>query len=726
MTPSRGLHCLLGLMLVCSARTVVAAGAAPDSVVHVRVNARDAASQLDDDEHPARDDVPPASALRSPGRAPGPAAAHTVGANVRMNSLIGSPAGNGEAEVSIAAIGSRLISAWNDGKTFATQPGFVGYGYSSTGGQVWFDGGSLPVVNTQDIYYGDPVMASDPAGHWYVADLYRPVPGTTGISVNHGVFTGSAPVWDAPVVLASSPSNLLDKPWVAVDPASGAVYCAWVRFAVGQQIEFARSLDHGVTWSAPVVLAGPDSLAPMSPRLTVGPNGEVDLAYYVTSYPMNAQLFRVRRSVDHGVSWGPEHTVGGRPYNNNYYSGPAGFNRERVVALVSTAIDRSAGLHRGRLHAVWHEMVDADADALGTGPVVSEVEPDDIGTSAVPFTPGASLRGSLSSTTDQDWWSFTGVAGQTLVAQLSQNGSSADGFLRAFAGGSDVANRCAYSHFSGGFGVVVFTLPSSGTYRLRVLNFDGVAAHVGAYRIDTAWHTPTANDHARDHRDVMYSNSDNAGVSWSTPVVLSDAPPGYDETFPEVAVDNGGRVYVMWYDHREDAANGILTSMRARISPDGGANWIASERVDDAAPVNWNLVASNMFPNMGDYSQLVSDGSAVHAVWADGRDGTPDVYYSRITNLGLDVPPSARGNLVLACLGPATGGVVRVRLTDPGSGEVRLELFDVLGRRLEARTEPGQGAPHDVDLGHGLSPGIYLVRAISGSLEATNRAVVLQ
>jgi hypothetical protein len=312
------------------------------------------------------------------------------------------------------------------------------------------------------------------------------------------------------------------------------------------------------------------------------------------------------------------------------------------------------------------------------------------------------------------------------VAQLSQNGSSADGFLRAFAGGSDVANRCAYSHFSGGFGVVVFTLPSSGTYRLRVLNFDGVATHVGAYRVDTAWHTPTANDHARDHRDVIYSNSDNAGVSWSTPVVLSDAPPGYDETFPEVAVDNGGRVYVMWYDHREDAANGILTSMRARISPDGGANWIASERVDDAAPVNWNLVTSNMYPNMGDYSQLVSDGSAVHAVWADGRDGTPDVYYSRITNLGLDVPPSVRGNLVLACLGPATGGVVRVRLTDPGSGEVRLELFDVLGRRLEARTEPGQGAPHDVDLGHGLSPGIYLVRAISGPLEATNRAVVLQ
>src|SRR5262249_16857217 len=181
-------------------------------------------------------------------------------------------------------------------------------------------------------------------------------------------------------------------------------------------------------------------------------------------------------------------------------------------------------------------------------------------------------------------------------------------------------------------------------------NWDGVDATAGGYRIDTAWHTPGPDDHARDQRDVMYSRSDNGGVTWTTPVLLSDTPPGLDETFPEVAVDDAGRVHVVWYDHREDPVNGILTSMRTRMSGDGGGTWSPSQRVDDAPAVNWNLVQSNMFPNMGDYSQVISDQGAVHAVWADGRGGTPDVYYARIADLPLGVPPAARPALSLASL----------------------------------------------------------------------------
>src|SRR5262249_14311808 len=317
---------------------------------------------------------------------------------------------------------------------------------------------------------------------------------------------------------------------------------------------------------------------------------------YASSFIMGGAHLRHRRSLDHGLHWGPDHEIGGRGFNNNFFSGPPGFNRERAVAFVSLAVDRSTGPSAGRLHAVWHEMVAAQRDPLGTGPVVTEVEPDDDGLSAVPFTPGASLRGVMATATDFDWWSFTGVAGQTFVAQLSRTTSNtSNGFLRRYAGGGAVNTRCAFSHLGAG-GAVVFTLPSDGTYRLRVLNWDGVDATAGGYRIDTAWHTPGPDDHARDQRDVMYSRSDNGGVTWTTPVLLSDTPPGLDETFPEVAVDDAGRVHVVWYDHREDPVNGILTSMRTRMSGDGGGTWSPSQRVDDAPAVNWNLVQSNMFP----------------------------------------------------------------------------------------------------------------------------------
>jgi len=115
----------------------------------------------------------------------------------------------------------------------------------------------------------------------------------------------------------------------------------------------------------------------------------------------------------------------------------------------------------------------------------------------------------------------------------------------------------------------------------------------------------------------------------------------------------------------------------------------------------------------------------VHAVWADGRGGTPDAFYARITDLGLGVPPQ-RAALALVAYGPTSSGRANVRLSDAGVGAIHLELFDLMGRRLDARTEPAQGAPRDVELGRGLEPGVYLVRAAEGGRTAVARAVVLR
>src|SRR5262249_61076322 len=88
-------------------------------------------------------------------RAAGPASIQNYGPNVRLSTTFGPP-GVGESEVSLAAIGSRLVAGWNDGEVFGAQPGFVGFGYSTTTGATWQDGGSLPVAGATDIYYGDP------------------------------------------------------------------------------------------------------------------------------------------------------------------------------------------------------------------------------------------------------------------------------------------------------------------------------------------------------------------------------------------------------------------------------------------------------------------------------------------------------------------------------------------------------------------------------------------
>jgi len=41
-----------------------------------------------------------------------------------------------------------------------------------------------------------------------------------------------------------------------------------------------------------------------------------------------------------------------------------------------------------------------------------------------------------------------------------------------------------------------------------------------------------------------------------------------------------------------------------------------------------------MVPNFGDYIGSASGGNHVFSVWADGRNGIPDVYFARIAGTG--------------------------------------------------------------------------------------------
>src|SRR4029078_2391324 len=77
--------------------------------------------------------------------------------------------------------------------------------------------------------------------------------------------------------------------------------------------------------------------------------------------------------------------------------------------------------------------------------------------------------------------------------------------------------------------------------------------------------------------------------------------------------------------------DGILTDIDYAQSSNASATFGASVKVNDGSPINWNTVSTDLIPNMGDYSALVSDGLNVYANWADGRQGTPDSWIAKIT-----------------------------------------------------------------------------------------------
>jgi hypothetical protein len=75
---------------------------------------------------------------------------------------------------------------------------------------------------------------------------------------------------------------------------------------------------------------------------------------------------------------------------------------------------------------------------------------------------------------------------------------------------------------------------------------------------------------------------------------------------------------------------------------------------------------------------------------------------------------------------PSRGGALTVHFTLPTDAPARLELLDVVGRRI-ASHEVGMGQ-HTLDLGagHHLAPGLYLVRLTQGANTRTTRVAVLR
>jgi hypothetical protein len=568
-------------------------------------------------------------------------AAGAIGANVRINDPSEDPPRTCNAETHMAASGDYLVAGFNDGAVFPESPGASGYAYSIDGGDTWTDGGILPTT-APAVYNGDPVIATDGAGNFYYASLYSSDGNNSTISVNRGRFEDDRLVWSDPVTTFLPTGDLLDKEWLACDPDSGIVYVTCTRFVAGggSQIEFTRSTDFGATWSPRRLLTSFIAQGSHGSRVVVGPGGEVIVLYYAYHYGSRLSSMRMRRSLDHGATWQPEQVLPCGPSGVlvNYGAGPPGFNRSRGIGLPSLAVDRSTGPHRGRLYATWEETVDYLGDPVGTLDEILEREPNGSADTAIALTIGQRISGTVEAPRDEDWFRFSGEAGRTVIVYLSPgtaNPGAAD--IRVFCEGGGPENRAMWSDLGLGYGLIVYTLPRSGDYFLsvRVSNF------LGTYQVNTGWHTPAATDLARDTRDVILQTSADQ-ITWDPPRVVDRGAPGADESFPEVAVDGSGALWIDWYGHRLDSC-AIASDVFFTRSTDGGATWAPAGQVNDGPSINWNLTASNLAPNMGDYMALVADGCRVYANFTDARDGTPDAWIALLDECPTPIGLAWRG-----------------------------------------------------------------------------------
>jgi hypothetical protein len=104
------------------------------------------------------------------------------------------------------------------------------------------------------------------------------------------------------------------------------------------------------------------------------------------------------------------------------------------------------------------------------------------------------------------------------------------------------------------------------------------------------------------NQQVRYSQSEDYGVTWSTPASVS-ATTGYVQSRPSIVVDSSDNIYVAW--HMTNAVDTPNTQIYWSSSTDSGSTWGAAATIDAAGSYVQENVALAAAPT----------ADTVHAVW---------------------------------------------------------------------------------------------------------------
>ncbi|MBI5403469.1 MAG: T9SS type A sorting domain-containing protein [Ignavibacteriae bacterium] len=134
-----------------------------------------------------------------------------------------------------------------------------------------------------------------------------------------------------------------------------------------------------------------------------------------------------------------------------------------------------------------------------------------------------------------------------------------------------------------------------------------------------------SNPAGPDLADIFLVKSTNYGTTWSAPVKLNDDATTTDQWMPAITVDKKtGRVFVFWYDSRNDPTGNLMTELYGTVSTDGGNTFTANGKISTAA-FNPNMMAiggGNDAGYMGDYIGNAGIGITSINAWMDDRINT--------------------------------------------------------------------------------------------------------
>lgn len=233
-----------------------------------------------------------------------------------------------------------------------------GYYYSNNGGISWQ--GSDMLSGSSSVG-GDPSTGYGSNGNAYISTMASTLDGyLLQYSTNKGV------TWSS-LNRGAGPVSGFDKEMITVDntatsPYANNIYCAWTEFNNPTVVRFNRSTNGGTSFTSPITLK---TAFGQGTNVQTGPNGEVYVCwadYGTGNVPANGIGFT--RSLDGGVNFstaviafaysGIRTTTGPNPT----------FNNIRVNDFPSMAVDKSCGVHRGRIYIAYPTKENGNGKAI--------------------------------------------------------------------------------------------------------------------------------------------------------------------------------------------------------------------------------------------------------------------------------------------------------------------------------------------------------------------------
>ena len=407
---------------------------------------------------------------------------------------------------------------------------------------------------------------------------------------------------------ASNNSDFSFTPQVAVDLA-GNIYMVWEDDTdTNSNILFSRSTDGGATFSAPKNISNSSGFS-FNPSIAVDTHGSINVAWEDDT-PSNLDVM-YSRSTDAGLTFSTPINVSHDPADS---------------ANPQIAVDTS-----GNIYIVWEN------DTLNLGIVFSRSTDAGV-TFSTPAILSINAAGSVSPQLAVD------LGGNISVVWEDDTLAHSDiSFSRSADHGATFSTPMSLSNNVGNSLSPQITVDLAGN-------------------INVAWESESPGN-----SDIIFSRSADKGVTFSAPMSLSNSL-GQSRN-PQIALDAGGNINVVWTDNNPSDFNpdiffarsndgGITFSIPQNLSQDSGASSIpvlivdAGANIDvaweDNTPGNRDIFFTRSADSGATFStplnlsndsglssdaRLVADKNAnINVIWQDNTPGISQIFFSRFSS----------------------------------------------------------------------------------------------